>query len=89
MESMNIRQARGSESPSEKGQGAVYFIPRSDMPEGDYSGEDITVCIDGSASTDEQGMSIKVERIYIKKHNESIQDKVEKGLQLEISLNKK
>lgn len=82
---------KGTEAPSEKGEGSTYFIPRDDMPEGVQSGEKIKLIIEGLANIDEQGLSIKVDKIYVENiasRNDPTQTSLEQGLNIEIKIKK-
>ena len=87
----NLRVGKGPQSPSEKGEGSTYFIPADDMPEGIKSGEKVKLIIEGIINTDEQGASIRADRIYVENinsRNDPLQEKLETGLDIEIKLNK-
>lgn len=91
MEPKNLRLERGSESASQNGQGATYIIPADDVPEGIVSGEKGKLIIEGLFSIDDQGLIIEVDRISTEKLNsrtDPLQDNIERGLDIEIKLNK-
>lgn len=87
----NLRVEKGTEAPSEKGEGSTYFLPRDDMPEGIKSGETIKLIIEGLVNVDEQGLSIKADKIYVENldsREDPTQSKIEKGLNVEINITK-
>jgi hypothetical protein len=91
MENQNLRIEKGTEAPSEKGEGSTYFIPRDDMPEGIKSGEKIKLIIEGLVNVDEQGLSIKADKIYVEdidSRNDPTQSGIEDGLNIEIGIKK-
>ena len=91
MEAKNLRIEKGDPSPSQKGQGSVYLIPIDDMPEDIVSGEKRRLIIEGTFNKDEQGLIIDVDRILTEKlhsRNDPLQSNIEKGLDIEIKLNK-
>lgn len=88
---INLRQEKGSQDAGQKGEGATYFIPSQDLPEGIVSGEKQKVIIEGLVNMDEQGMTIDVDRIYIEKlgaRTDPLQDKIESGLHIEMKVGK-
>ncbi len=83
-----LRVEKGTQSPSEKGQGSTYVIPADDLPDGIISGENMKVVIEGLVNIDEQGAIINVDRIYVErmqpKYTNPVQDSIEDGLKEEI-----
>lgn len=87
-EPIQLRRARGADSPSVKGEGAIYLIPASDLPDGDFSGKEVKVIIQGLINIDEQGGIIDVKRISIEDVNnrdDLTQTSIEKDLSKAIS----
>ena len=92
MKPINIRSEKGSQDPSQKGEGATYFIPSQDVPEGIKSGEQGRIILEGLINTDEQGVTIDIERIKyeaIGKRTDPLQDKIEEGLKIEMNVSTK
>lgn len=81
---VQLRQKKGQDNPSSRGEGSVYLIPASDMPEGDFSGEEVKMIIQGLMNTDEQGGVIDVKRITIERvvrdRSNPLQSSIEKSL---------
>ena len=85
-----MRIEQGTNAPSEKGEGSTYFIPADDAPEV-KSGDKIKLVIEGLANSDEQGLSIKVDKIYVENINsrdDPTQKAIESGLKIEMNIQK-
>lgn len=76
------RISRGEINGEATGRGSVFMIPREDMPDGLVSGEKQKVIIEGLINTDEQGATIKVDRIYFEtmSRENPLQKRVETAL---------
>lgn len=88
MENQNLRMEKGSEAPSERGAGSTYFIPRDDMPEGIVSGSKIELVIEALANVDEQGLILKVDKLYFK-NVDTRDDPTQKGLEEDLEAESK
>lgn len=91
MPEQTLRAVKGSNSPLQKGEGSTYFIPADDMPEGMKSGEQVKLIIEGLVTVDEQGASIRADKIYIenmKSRDDPNQSMIEKGLTIEMNIKK-
>lgn len=86
-----MRVEKGQQDGSEKGEDSVYMIPRDDMPDGLVSGERAKIILEGIVNIDEQGASIKLEKITCEalgkpySRTDPAQDKIEKELTIQIS----
>ena len=91
MQPINLRQEKGTQAPSQKGEGSTYFIPADDLPDGLKSGETIKLIIEGVINIDEQGGTIKVDSVSVEnkpQRTDPLQDNIEKGLHIEMSIKK-
>lgn len=94
MPNRNLRIEKGSQAPSETGEGSTYFIPADDMPDGATSGAKVKLIIEGTLNVDDQGGSIKADKIYIEnleedeKRTDDLQDSLEAGLKIEMNIGK-
>lgn len=87
----NLRYEKGTQAPDVKGEGSTYMIPADDMPDGIQTGEKYKIIIEGTCNTDEQGLIIEVDRISaekVKVYTDPLQDKIEKGLTIEVNIPK-
>lgn len=82
------RVEKGQESPENTGQGSIFLIPTTDVPEGLTSGKKYRIIFEGLVNLDDQGATINLDRIYaeeLNNRNDLTQDRLETGLTIEIN----
>jgi len=88
MEIRRIERNRDQSSP--QGEGDVFMIPLDILPKGLPSGEKVRLIVEGTLNITAEDGILKIDKIYpeMKERTDPLQDNIEKGLDIEINVNK-
>ena len=85
------RLDRNRQEPAVKGEGDVFIIPSDILPDNLESGKKVKIVIEGTFNNSDEGGLIQIDKIYPEyayQRTDPLQDSIEKGLDIEINVNK-
>ncbi len=83
---------RNRQEPAVPGEGDVFMIPSDILPDNLESGQKVKLIVEGTFNKTDEGGTMQIDAIYPEKkespRTDPLQDSIEKGFDIEISLNK-